>query len=346
MKALFVGLGSIGQRHLRNLRELKGDSVDILAWRVRGLNRVLTNTLEVESGTDLQSRYGLRLVPTLEAGLSEKPDVTFVCNPSSLHVPVALAALSAGSHVFMEKPLSNSMNNVNALIAEAKRGGLVGYLGSPFRFHPAVKDLQRSLAADAIGRVLAVRAVVGEYLPHFHRYEDYRSMYAAQRELGGGVVLTQIHELDYLSLLFGTPRRVFAIGGHLSKLEVDVEDVVAVLLDCGTSERPLPISVQMDYVQRPATRNCEVVGDGGKFVMDLTVPHLVQYGPDGTEISRRGWHNFERNDMFIDELRNFLAACEGREVPRCTLADGAGVLQIALSVLQSLSSGAVVKIAT
>jgi predicted dehydrogenase len=171
-------------------------------------------------------------------------------------------------------------------------------------------------------------------------------MYAAQRELGGGVVLTQIHELDYLSLLFGTPRRVFAIGGHLSKLEVDVEDVVAVLLDCGTSERPLPISVQMDYVQRPATRNCEVVGDGGKFVMDLTVPHLVQYGPDGTEISRRGWHNFERNDMFIDELRNFLAACEGREVPRCTLADGAGVLQIALSVLQSLSSGAVVKIAT
>ena len=214
---------------------------------------MLTNTLEVELGADLQSRYGLRLVPTLEAGLSEKPDVTFVCNPSSLHVPVALAALGAGSHVFVEKPLSNSMNNVDALIAEAERTGLVAYLGSQFRFHPAVKDLQRSLEAGGIGRVLAVRAVVGEYLPNFHRYEDYRSMYAARRDLGGGVVLTQIHELDYLSLLFGTPRRVFAIGGHLSKLEVDVEDVVAVLLDCGTSERPLPISVQMDYVQRPTT---------------------------------------------------------------------------------------------
>ena len=60
MKALFVGLGSIGQRHLRNLRELKGESVDILAWRVRFLNRVVTNSLEVESGADLQSRYGLR----------------------------------------------------------------------------------------------------------------------------------------------------------------------------------------------------------------------------------------------------------------------------------------------
>ena len=79
--------------------------------------------------------------------------------------------------------------------------------------------------------------------------------------------------------------------------------------------------------------------------MDLTVPYLVQYGPDGTEISRRDWHNFTRNDMFIDELRNFLAACEGREVPRCTLADGARILRIALSTLQSLSSGAVVEIA-
>jgi len=147
-------------------------------------------------------------------------------------------------------------------------------------------------------------------------------------------------------LLFGTPRRVFAIGGHLSKLEVDVEDVVAVLLDCGSVERPLPISLQMDYVQRPASRNCEVVGDEGKLVMDLTVPYLVQYGTDGTEISRQNWHNFTRNDMFIDELRHFLAACEGREVPQCTLADGARVLRIALSALQSLSSGGVVKITT
>src|SRR5262245_372283 len=177
MKALFVGLGSIGQRHLRNLRELKGESVDILAWRARGLDRVLTNALEVESGADLQSRYGLRLVPTLEAGLSEKPDVTFVCNPSSLHVPVALAALGAGSHVFVEKPLSNNTNNVDTLIAEAERTGLVGYVGCQFRFHPAVMDLQRSLETGVIGRVLAVRAVVGEYLPGFHLYEDYRSMY-------------------------------------------------------------------------------------------------------------------------------------------------------------------------
>jgi predicted dehydrogenase len=344
MKALFVGLGSVGQRHLRNLRDLKGESVEILAWRVRGLNQVVTDNLEAEPGEDLQSRYGFRLVPTLEAGLSEKPDVTFVCNPSSLHVPVALAALTAGSHVFVEKPLSNNLDNVDTLIAKAERTGLVGYLGCQFRFHPAINCLQRSLETGVIGRILAVRAVVGEYLPNFHRYEDYRSMYAARRDLGGGVVLTQIHELDYLSLLFGMPRRVFAIGGHLSTLELDVEDVVALLLDCGTAQRPLPISVHMDYVQRPSARGCEVIGEKGKLVMDLTVPHLVHYGPDATEMCRQEWRNFKRNDMFVDELRQFVAACENREMPRCTLADGARTMRIALSALQSLSSGTVVEV--
>src|SRR5262249_42751634 len=141
MKVLFVGLGSIGQRHLRNLRVLKGDSIDVLAWRVRGLNQVVTDTLEVEPRADVQSRYGIRVVPTLEAGLSERPDVTFVCNPTSMHLPVALAAIGAGSHVFVEKPLSNSMNNVDALITKAERAGLVGYVGSQFRFHPAIKCL-------------------------------------------------------------------------------------------------------------------------------------------------------------------------------------------------------------
>ena len=152
----------------------------------------------------------------------------------------------------MEKPLSNSMVGVKALLAEACRTRRVCYVGYQLRFHPAICRLRDALQNGAIGRVVAVRAFIGEYLPNFHRYEDYRSTYAARHDLGGGVVLSQIHELDYLSLLFGMPRRLFAIGGHLSDLEIDVEDVAAILLDCGDIQRPLPISLQMDIC--PATR--------------------------------------------------------------------------------------------
>jgi predicted dehydrogenase len=345
MKALFVGLGGIGQRHLRNLRQLMGDTVDVLAWRVRGLNQVVTDGLTLEDSADLQSRYGYRLVPTLEAGLAEKPYLTFVCNPSSLHVPTALAAIRAGSHVFIEKPLSDRLDGVDMLISEADQRGRLGYIGYQLRFHPAVCELQLLLGNNAIGQVVAVRAEVGEYLPNFHRYEDYRGMYAARRDLGGGVILSQIHELDYLALLFGRPRRVFAVGGHLSSLDVDVEDVAALLMDFGTPEQPLPVSLQMDFVQRPSSRGCEVIGDKGKIVVDLVMPSLVHYGADGAVITERRWHGFLRNDLFLAQLRHVLAACRGEESPLCTLADGAQSLQIAVAARHSLASGAVVEIA-
>src|SRR5882762_11946682 len=99
------------------------------------------------------------------------------------------------------------------------------------RFHPAVQRLQQIVRERLIGRPLAMQVEVGEYLPHWHKYEDYRQMYASIARLGGGVVLSQIHELDSIYSLFGVPKRIFALGGHLSSLEIDVEDVASSLLD-------------------------------------------------------------------------------------------------------------------
>ena len=346
MKVLFVGLGSIGQRHLRNLRALKGNAVEVIAWRVRGLNRVLTDDMRIETGADLVSRYNYREVPSLEAGLAEQPDCTFICNPTSMHVPVALAAVRAGSHVFIEKPLSDSMTDVDALIAEASQRKLIAYVGYQFRFHPAIQCLEQLLKKGAIGPVVAVRAVVGEYLPNFHPYEDYRETYAARRELGGGVVLTQSHAIDYLNHLFGMPHRVFAIGGHVSALQLAVDDLAMVLMDCGSRAQPLPITLQMDFIQQPAVRNCEVIGEGGKIEMDLVRPSLVQFGHDGAEVYCQCWQSFRRNDMFLDQLKHFLACWSGAEDPRTTLVDSARSLKIALAVLRSVESGRIEGVGT
>jgi predicted dehydrogenase len=341
MKVLFVGLGSIGQRHLRNLRALNGNTIEIIAWRVRGLNQVVTDEMRLEEGADHASRYNYREVPSLEAGLSEQPDCTFVCNPTSMHVPVALAALRAGSHVFIEKPLSHSMSDLGALVLEASQRKQVVSVGYQLRFHPAIQCVEQLLKKGAIGAALAVRAVVGEYLPSFHPYEDYRDTYAARRELGGGVVLTQSHEIDYLSHLFGAPHRIFAVGGHVSKLHLSVDDLAMVLMDCGSAVRSLPVALQMDFIQSPAARNCEVIGEAGKIIVNLMRPCLVQYGHDGSEVCCQYWESFRRNDMFMDELRHFLACCRGEEIPRSTLGDGVRTLKIALAALRSLESGRV-----
>jgi len=340
MKVLFVGLGSIGQRHLRNLRALKGEGVEVLAWRARGLDTIVHDDMQAENA-DPAAHYDYRAVPTLEAGLAERPQITFVCNPTSMHVPVALAALRAGSHVFLEKPVASSLTGLDELTEEAqRRTELVVYVGYQWLFHPAIQCLEDLLRDETIGRVLSVRAEVGGYLPDFHLYEDYRQGYAARRSLGGGVVLTQSHEINYLCHLFGAPATVFAVGGHLSDLEIDVEDVAVLTMACGTRARPLPVTLSMDFLQRPSVRNCEIIGEHGKIVVDLEAATLVRYGRDGAVSEHRQWPEFRRNDMYVDQLAHFLACCAGEEAPRCDLRSGAQALKVALAALRSIETHA------
>ncbi len=125
------------------------------------------------------------------------------------------------------------------MIDAIERQRLVCLVGYQLRFHPGLEAVQSLLKAGAIGRVIAARLEFGEYLPNWHPYEDYRQMPASHRELGGGVILSQIHDLDYAYALFGLPRRVFAVGGHLSSLDVDVEDTASILMECVVDGRSI-----------------------------------------------------------------------------------------------------------
>lgn len=343
MRLLVVGLGGIGQRHVRNLRAVLGDTAEIHAVRARGLTHVLTDTLQIEAGAELEARYGIIREPDLETALSRKPQAVFVTNPSSLHVPVALAAAEAGCHVFIEKPLSHDLDGVTRLVETLERRRLVGFVGYQLRFHPCWRRVRSLLDAGAIGALLGVRFEVGEYLPAWHRYEDYRQMYAARRDLGGGVILSQIHELDLAYWLFGMPRKVFALGGHWSSLEIDVEDTASILLQCAHGGRPLPVHVHLDYVQRPPSRRCEIVGEAGKIFVDLHVPEVRVVDASG-RAEVHGVPDFKRNDLFVDELRHFLACVEGRATPAVSARDGARSLEIALAAHRSIATGAAVEL--
>ena len=342
MRFLVAGLGGIGQRHVRNLRTLLGPHEEILAYRVRRDSRTLTDSLDVEPGGGVDEKYGLRVFGDLDAALDQRPDAVLVCNPSSLHMPVALKAARAGCALFIEKPLSNTMEGTGELIDLVEKQHLVGLVGYQLRFHPSLQRVHELLEAGAIGRVVAVRIEVGEYLPGWHAYEDYRQLYASRAELGGGVILSQIHELDYVYWLFGMPTRVFALGGHLTRLEVDVEDTASILLECSVDGQIVPVHVQQDYIQRPPSRTCAVIGDAGKILVDLRQLTVTTFDAEGniTELSSNP--AFERNQLFLEEMRHFLACVEGRETPRVSVRDGALSLMIALAAKESIETGQVI----
>jgi predicted dehydrogenase len=342
MKLLIVGLGAIGQRHVRNLRALLGDSVELLAARSRGLSHVLSDAMTVEAREGLCEKYGIRAFATLDDALAHQPDVAFVCNPTSLHIGTALALARAGCHLFIEKPLAHEYAGVEELLGIVERQGLVATVGYQFRFHPCLTTTYAWLRSGAIGRVLAVRAEVGEYLPGWHTYEDYRGTYGGSRDLGGGTLLSQIHEMDYLYWFFGLPQKVFTLGGHLSSLDVDVEDVTSTLMQFEQDGIRFPVHLQQDYVQRPASRRCEIVGDTGKIEIDLLRATVKLYDASGRLAQSNEFCDFQRSQMFIEETQRFLACIESHEAPAITLRDGAQSLRMALAAKQSLEKGIVV----
>ena len=344
MRILIVGLGAIGQRHARNLRCMFADRVELLAARARGLTHVLSDALTVEAADGLCEKYGIRSFSTLDEALTHKPDVAFVCNPTSLHIETSLALARAGCHLFIEKPLAHEYSRVEQLLDVVERQGLVATVGYQFRFHPCLATAYDLLRSGAVGRTLAVRAEAGEYLPGWHAYEDYRGTYAGRRDLGGGVLLTQIHEMDYLYWFFGLPHTVFTVGGHLSSLDIDAEDVASTLMQFEQDGIRFPVHLHQDYVQQPPTRRCEIVGDAGKLEVDLLRHTITLYGATGGVVQSREFSDFQRGQMFIDETRHFLSCVERHEAPVVTLLDAAESLRMALAAKESLDKGVVVRV--
>lgn len=326
MKLLFVGLGGAGQRHLRNVRAILGDNADCLAYRVRRASPVIGPDFRVVEGAQLD----LPAFESLEAALGEGPDAVIISNPTSEHIPVALAAAHAGAHILIEKPLSNSMECVPELeraLVKRRRIALVGYM---MRFHPALKQIRNWLEVGKIGNVLSARFEAASYVPDWHPWEDYRDLYAVKRSLGGGVVLTESHEIDMAVWFFGRPSRVFAVGGALSGRSGDVEDTASILLDFG-----FPVHIQLCFMQKPPARSCEINGTSGRIL----------WGGENSVRLFNGekWisHNFEcceRSALFDAEARHFLACVEGRANPAVDVGTGTESLKIGLAALQSIDS--------
>ena len=319
MKVLIAGLGSIGRRHLRNLRKV--GIQDVIAYRVRG------------NDIPEMDEYPLPVYDSLTTALTQKPDIVFVTNPTSLHLEVALAAARQGCHLFIEKPLSHTLKSVDELIDIVTTHGSVAMVGCNFRFHPALQQIQRLLVAGSLGRVITARGHAGEFLPGWHPSEDWRLSYSARKELGGGVILTLIHELDYAYWLFGPVRKVFAQAGGWGGLGLDVEDTAEILLEHRSQSR---VSVHLNYVQRPPTRTLEIIAERGTIQWDYQAGMVKWY--DSETARWEIWTEpptFDRNTMFLDEVTHFIDCVAGRSTPLIPLTEAKAVLEIALAAKQS-----------
>lgn len=328
MKFLIAGLGSIGRRHLRNLRALGQD--DIILYRT------LQATLKDAELGDLPTYTELSLA------LAEKPAGVIIANPTSLHLEVAIAAARAGAALLIEKPISDSLAGLGELQSALALSGKPVMVGFHFRFHPVLNHLKALLESGQLGKPLSACAHWGEYLPGWHPWEDYRRSYAARAELGGGVVNTLSHPLDYLRWLLGEVESVSAWTGKLSDLELDVEDYADILIRFAAGQAA---SVHLDYYQRPPSHTLEITCEGGRICWDnATGEAQIFHAQNSATDLLVPPEGFERNQMFLDEMATFVCLCQGETLPHCTLADGIRAQELVLAIKQSAAQeGAMVR---
>jgi predicted dehydrogenase len=336
VRILFCGLGGIGQRHLRNLHQLLGGELDVHAYRVRRQHIKLRDNLSIDEGADLEKDYRITVHHDLDGALARRPLAAFICNPSAMHIPVALACARAGVAVFMEKPLSHDLQGIAELQKEVAERNLLLHVGYNFRFHPGLQRIKARLESGFFGQLLSVRAEVGEYLPNWHRYEDYRQMYAARADQGGGVILSQIHEMDLIYWFFGLPQSIVSHGGKLSRLEIDVEDVASSLMRCAGASGSFPVLLHQDFLQRPPVRTFKILGAAGSAEIDLLANRLRIYDAQGELSEGDDFPGFVRNDMFLAQTRHFLDCLRQGAEPAVNLYDGLQSLRLALAARQSL----------
>jgi predicted dehydrogenase len=168
---LVAGAGSIGRRHIGNLKKL-------------GVTRLAACDPHPERLAYVSSEFQVECFPTLEAGLQEfRPKAVLICTPPVHHVAQAMQALRASAHLFVEKPLSNRLDGVEELREQAAKCGVVVQVGYNLRFHPPIERLKELVDSAAVGKILWARVESGSYLPDWRPWQDYRKSYTARREL-------------------------------------------------------------------------------------------------------------------------------------------------------------------
>jgi predicted dehydrogenase len=320
MKILIVGSGSIGKRHANNAAKLAETAVFDIDPQIAEI-----------CARDL----GIRTFSNLQTALEWNPDGVVIATPTNLHIPTAHASVEAGADVLIEKPLSHSSEGVDAFLDLAETLHCKVFVVCNLRFHPAMYALRQNL--ELIGRPLCVRAHYGNYLPDMRPNKDYRKLYSAKRNQGGGVVLDGIHELDYLICLFGPVIKTLCYTARVSDLEIETEDYASISM---RHKSGVVSEIHLDYLRPFKRRGCEIVGDQGMLLWQSEGKNPEKCSVRLYRKKTVKWEalldleNVDLNKPYETLMEYFVQGIRGEEVPVLKGREAAEELSVALKALE------------
>ena len=288
LKICFAGLGSIGQRHIRNIiKLLEREKKEYIIDAVRSGKKELPKEI----------KHYIRHEYTTISQAPKDYDIFFVTNPTIYHLETIRQAASHTKHMFIEKPVfAKPYKDLEEL--ELKKEG-VYYVACPLRYSSCFEYLKEIIDRES---VFAVRSISSSYLPDWRKGTDYRKIYSADINMGGGVTLDLIHELDYVVDLFGMPEKSIHVAGKYSDLEINSDDIALYILEY----KDKLAEIHLDYFGRNTVRKLELFCK--EYIIECNfVEGVVRYiYSDHAETI-----NIKRHDMYEKEMWTFLRMIEG-----------------------------------
>ncbi|MBT6937488.1 MAG: Gfo/Idh/MocA family oxidoreductase [Candidatus Marinimicrobia bacterium] len=324
-RALIVGLGSIGKRHVRIVRELF-PKINITVLRH---NQCDENNMGVDS-----------CVTTIEDAIARKPQVAIIANPATMHLEVAMQLAKNNIHLLIEKPIAISSQGVQELINLCEQKQLVLMTAYNLRFMPSLMELQKQLQKNKIGRIFSIKSEVGQNLPSWRPDQDYRKSVSAQKKLGGGVLSELSHEIDYISWIFGPIEWVKSHISKVSNLEVDVEDNANIILGFGGKlDKEFSATLNMDFIRQDITRMCTVIGELGTLRWNGVLGTLHLYTEETHKWKLLFSSLTERDYTYKEEFKHFISSIESKKTTLISGTDGLNVILAIEAIHRSNSTG-------
>lgn len=280
MKIILFGLGSIGLRHAKLLKEMGRH--ELIAFR----------SGKKGAGNPL----GIREISSWQEMDKIRPQAALISNPTSLHIETALPCAEREIPLFVEKPINNSTKELERLLALVRKAKTASYVAYVLRFHPVITALRTELEER---KNLTVHFVCKSWLPDWRKGQDGAQSYSARKEMGGGAILDVSHEFDLAAYLLGP---VESIKGNFQRREavtVDAEDYVEADVACGSGRARITI----DIASRQSERVITVKSGDGTYRADLLKGSLSFSSPKD---SWQKEYAVERDDPYRSQLRYFL----------------------------------------
>lgn len=290
-----IGSGSIGQRHIKNLQKLGIKNICALRTR-KGHFQKLDKQLNVHE------------VDTLRDLLKFKPDVAVISNPTNMHVQTAKKIIPHVRGIFIEKPLSHSPDGIDDFLDMLKTNRVTSFVGFNMRFHPVILKCNELIANYKFGKPVLFQCQVGQYLPHWHPYENYEKGYYARKDLGGGVTLTMIHEIDLALNFMGLADTVSCFLNQYKQFKIDVDSISDIMI---RHKSGVVSQIHLDYVQQNPNR-CGILSfEHGWIKYDLILNEII-YCTTKMDKPKKISENInpDANTSYLSEMKCFISYTE------------------------------------